>query len=231
MIQSIKAQRVQLASLAELRIGSRRAKPARNWFRPGSLKTWWLFAAFVSGMGLAMLAEDLILEQRNNRLEFSVPRTDFFAGQPSARLRNALEVPFLIKTTLWSGNKTHVFSSAVDQFVVSFDIFEETYSVVKVQAPRKSKSHLTAKAAQAWCINEMSLDTTGLSGTEPLWARLEIVAQDPPRDGSLLGDSVSEHGISLGALVEFFGRSPGSKPIMLEYPQFTLDQLKHTRAF
>jgi hypothetical protein len=231
MIQSIKTQGAPLASRWEPGTGSRRTKLARTWFWPGSLKTWWLFVAFVSGLALAIITEDLILEHRNNRLEFSAPRTDFFAGQPSARLRNALEVPFLIKTTLWSGNKTHVFSSAVDQFVVSFDIFEETYSVVKVQAPRKSKAHLTAKEAQKWCINEMSLDTTGLSGTEPLWARLEILPQDPPRDGSLLGDSVSGSGISLGALVEFFGRSPGSKPIMLEYPQFTLDQLKHTRAF
>jgi len=202
------------------------------------IKTWWFFAAFLSGMLLAMLAEamlseDLILQHRNRRLEFSAPRTDFFAGQPMVRLRNAAEVPFIIKTTLFSGKKDHVFISAVDRFIVSFDIWEKTekaYSVVKVEAPRKTAAHLTAKDAQAWCLSQMSLDTTGLSGSEPLWARLEVRAEDPPRDGGLLGDSVTSSGISLTSLIDFMSR-PGSQPQKtLEYPAFTLDQLKPTRG-
>lgn len=196
-----------------------------------SIKTWWLFAAFLTGMALAMVAEDLILKHRNNRLEFSAPHTDLFTGQSLARLHNAAEVPFLIKTTLWSGNRTHVFQSAVDRFVVSFDLWEQTFSVVKVAAPQKSASHLTAAAARDWCISQMALDTTGLSGSEPLWARLEIRAEDPPRDGSLLGDSVNSSGISLTTLIEIFGRAPGAQPHWtLDYPQFTLDSLKSTRG-
>jgi hypothetical protein len=190
-----------------------------------------LFAAFLSGMALAMLAEDLILSHRNNRLEFSAPRTDFFAGQPMARLHNALDQPFVIRTTLFSGSKNHMYATAVDRFVVSFDIFQETYSVKKMAAPRKSASHLpTAKAAQAWCLSQMSLDTSGLSGSEPLWARLEIRAEDPPRDGSPLGDSVNSSGISLLPLIELLGRPAGSQPVTLESPQFTLDQVTPTRG-
>jgi hypothetical protein len=203
-----------------------------------SIKAWWLFAAFLSGMGLAMVAEDLILHHRNNRLEFSAPNTNIITGQPLARLKNAAEVPFLIKTTLWSGTKTHVFTSAADQFIVSFDIWEKTdkaYSVVKVAAPRKMASHLTAKALRDWCLSQMSLDTTGLSGSEPLWARLEIRAEDPLRDGSWLGDSVNSSGISpatlIATLIEIFGRPAGSQPHWtLDYPQFTLDSLKSTRG-
>jgi hypothetical protein len=203
-----------------------------------SIKTWWFFAAFFSGMALAMLAEamlseDLILQHRNQRLEFSAPRTDFFAGQPLTRLHNASEVSFVIKTTLFSGKKDHVFTSAVDRFIVSFDIWDKTekaYSVVKVEAPRKTAAHLTAKDAQAWCLSQMSLDTTGLSGSEPLWARLDVRAEDPPRDGGLLGDSVTSSGISLTSLIDFWSR-PGSQPQKtLEYPAFTLDQLKPTRG-
>ena len=182
-----------------------------------------------------MVAEDLILSQRNNRLEFAAPRTDFFTGSPLARLKNADEVPFVIKTTLWSGKKDHIFTSAADRFIVSFDIWEKTdkaYSVIKVEAPRKTASHLTAKAAQKWCLDQMSLDYTGLSGSEPLWARLEIRAEDPARDGSMFGDSVNSSGISLiTSLVEIFGRQAGSQQHWtLDYPQFTLDSLKSTRG-
>jgi hypothetical protein len=199
-----------------------------------SIKTWWFFAAFFSGMALAMLAdamlsEDLILQHRNHRLEFSAPRTDFFAGPALTRLHNASEVSFVIKTTLFSGTKDHVFTSTVDKFVVSFDLWEEKFSVVDRRA-QKSVKNLTAKAAQAWCLSQMSLDTTGLSGNQPLWARLEIGVEDPPRDGGLLGDSVTSSGISLPSLIEFWSR-PGSQPQKtLEYPAFTLDQLRPTRG-
>src|ERR1700684_425153 len=123
-----------------------------------SIKTRWLVAAFLSGLALAMVAEDLILKHRDNRLEFSAPHTDILTGQTLVRLRNAAEVPFLIKTTLWSGNKNHVFTSAADRFIVSFDLWEKTYSVVKVEAPRKTMSHLTATALRDWCVGRMSLD-------------------------------------------------------------------------
>lgn len=194
-----------------------------------SIKPSWILATFLAGMLVAMVAEDLILTQRNHRLEFSAPHVDFFAGQPMARLHNAAEVPFVIRTTLWSGSKNHVFQTATDRFVISFDIFgegENNYYVVKTQAPRKSASHLSAKAAQAWCLSQMGLDTSGLSGKETLWARLEIRAEDPPRDGGVLGGSVSSSGISLiNPLIDILSRPGPQKPITLEYPAFTLDSL------
>ena len=202
------------------------------------IKPWWVLVTFLAGMAVAMLTEDLILDNRNNRLEFSAPHTDFFAGKPMERLSNALEVSFIIRTTLWSGTRNHVYRTAVDQFVVSKDLWEpdKPFQVVKMEAPRKTVSHLTAKAAQAWCLSQMSLDLTGLSDKEPLWARLEIRAEDPPADGSLLGDSVNSSGISLTngltKLVEILSRPAGSqKTITLDYPPaFTLDELKHKRG-
>ncbi len=192
--------------------------------------------AFLSGLAIAVITEDLILEHRNNRLEFSAPRTDFFAGKPSARLKNAEDVPFVIRTTLWSGNKNHVFATTVDRFVVSYDIWaaspDTAYMVVKTTAtPVKKVMHVSAKNAQAWCLSQMSLDTTGLSDHETLWARLEIQAEDAQRQGSVLESSVNSAGISLTPLIELLSRPAGSQPrLELNYDAFTLDQLKHTRG-
>ena len=179
-----------------------------------------------------MVAEDLILNNRDNRLEFSAPHTDFFAGKPMDRLKFGIEVPYVIRTKLWSGSRNHVYRQAVDRFIVSKDLWEqESYQVVKVGSPEKTVKHLTAKAAQAWCLNQMSLDTSGLSGSEPLWARLEIRAEEP-HDG-LLGDSVNSSGISLlPTLIEILGKPAGSQPNWtLDYPPaFTLDSLKRLRS-
>ena len=198
-----------------------------------AIKYWWLVVAFLSGLAVAMLAEDLILDAHDNRLEFSAPRLHFLSGKPLERLRNAAEVPFDFKLTLWSGDRAHVSRLLADRFVVSYDIWEETFSVNKIQLPRRSGSHFSASAAEMWCMEQMSLDVTGLKSSEPLWARLEIRAQDPARDGTLpFGrGSITESGISLNSLIEILSRPPPAQQPHwdLEAGPITLDALRSHR--
>jgi hypothetical protein len=198
-----------------------------------SVRAWWFVVAFLTGMVLAMGVEELILSAHDNRLEFSTP-VHFLVGQPLARLRNAAEVPFDIQTKLWSGKNKTLFREAEDRFVVSFDIWEMTYSVVALQTPRKSKTHLTAAAAEKWCMDQMTLDTTGLSNSEPIWTLLDIRAEEPVRDGGLFGrGEIGESGISLFTpLIEVF-----SRPARSQQPHWTfkrgpetLDQVARTRG-
>src|SRR6267154_2478572 len=105
--------------------------------RSHTIKTWWLVAAFVSGLALAMFAEELILNWRDNRLEFSAPRVHFLVGKPLERLHNAAPVPFDFQVTLSSGTKNHLFRRVADRFVVSYDVWQEDFKVSKIQAPAK----------------------------------------------------------------------------------------------
>lgn len=198
-----------------------------------AIKYWWLILAFLSGFALAMLAEDLILESRDNRLEFSAPRLHFLSGKPLERLRNAAEVPFDFQITLWAGDHSHVARSAVDRFVVSYDLWEETFSVQKTQIPRKSGSHFRASAAEAWCLEQMSMDVSGIPSSQPLWARLEVRAQEAPRDGSLpFGrGNITDSGISLNSLIEIFSRPPPSPQarFVMDAGPITLDALRGRR--
>src|SRR5689334_16808765 len=133
-------------------------------------------------MALAMFAEELILHSHDNRLEFA-PQIHFISGQPLVRLRNAAEVPFDFQATLWSANRTHVFRNA-DRFVVSFDVWQEQFSVTKTKAPQKTAAHLSAADVESWCVREMAMDAPAwLTGSEPFWARLEVRAENPEREG------------------------------------------------
>ena len=69
-----------------------------------AIKSWWLIVAFLSGFALAMWPRSLILNWRDNRLEFSAPRVHFLRGKPLELLHNAAPVPFDFQVTLWSGN-------------------------------------------------------------------------------------------------------------------------------
>jgi hypothetical protein len=198
-----------------------------------TIKSWWLVLAFLSGFALAMAAEELILNTHDNRLEFSAPRLHFLAGKPLEALHNAAPVSFDFQATLWSGTRTHIFRRTAERFVVSYDLWEEKFSVTKLQAPRKSVSHLLAKAAESWCVEQMSMDLTGLDSGDPLWARLEVRAQDGRTGGSVFGrGNISDSGISLTSLIEIFSRPAQSTQShwSLDAGPFTLDDLKRSHG-
>jgi len=198
-----------------------------------SIKLWWLLAAFLCGLAAAMIAEDLILDWKGQRLEFSAPRVHFLAGKPLQRLRNAAPVPFDFQITLWAGDHNHVFRRSAERFVVSYDLWEETFAVTRLQTPRKSTSHLSATAAEAWCLDQMPMDISGLSENQPFWARLEIRAQDFKDPVPLFGRGhVDESGISLASLIEIFSRPPQGAQMHLSVDTgpLTLDQLRRSRG-
>jgi hypothetical protein len=196
-----------------------------------AIKSWWLIVAFLSGFTLAMMAEELILNWHNNRLEFAAPRVHFLGGRPLEMLHNAEPVPVDFQLTVFSGSRTHVFQQVTDQFVVSYALWEERFKVVKTQSPRRMAEHLTAEKAEAWCWEQMTMDPGGLAGTEPFWARFEIRAEDG-HDGPLFGrGSITESGISLTSLIEVFSRRARSQQSHwgpFEAGPFTLDELKRS---
>jgi hypothetical protein len=177
-----------------------------------TIKTWWWILTFVSGLAIAMMSEELLLHWRNNRLELGLStRVHFLEKKPLELLHNAAAVPFNFNVTVWSGNKNHVLARNFDQFIISYDLWDQTFKVVKTQSPRMEKEHLTQAAAEAWCIERMTMDLPGVAPNEPLWVRLEIRAEDG-KEGSLFGrgarGSVNESGISLSGLIDLFSRPP-----------------------
>jgi hypothetical protein len=205
---------------------------------PRTIKPWWLIAAFFSGLAFAMWAEELILNVREtSRVDFSVPRTHFLTGKPLARMHNSDQVPFLIRATLWSGNKAHVLKDTVGRFLVSYDLFEEKFSVRELEPARKSVDRLTDVGAETWCLQQMSIDVTGVGGSEPLWARLDIRALDGKENNALFSKAdITDSGISLNSItakmIELFSRpAQGSQPHWGPYEAgpITLDELRRSR--
>ena len=200
--------------------------------RVRTIKTWWLIAAFLSGLAVAMAAEELILSTQDNRLEFAAPRLHFLVGKPLERLRNASEVPFDFKVTLWSGSRNHVLRDNASRFVVSYDLWEEKFSVTNLVTPRRTARHLTNVAAEAWCLREMSMDVSGVGPNVPLWARLEIRAEDGKEGGLPFGrGNITDSGISLTSLIEIFSRPAATTQPhwWVEAGPMTLEELRRSR--
>ena len=170
-----------------------------------------------------------MLRAQENRLEFSAPQLHFITGRPLERLRNAAPVAYDIKVTLWAGNRNNIQGSQTARFVISYALWEERYSVTKVSStPRRSASHMKDSEAEAWCLQEMSMDVTGVPANQPLWARMEIRADDD-RNFGLFRGKISEDGITLtDYFVELFSGKPraGQSYWDLAAGPVRLDQLR-----
>jgi hypothetical protein len=194
-----------------------------------TIKTWWLILAFVSGFGLAMWAEDLAFNWRNNYLEFSAPHMHFLTGKSLERLQHGAQVPFDFKVELYSGTKSHLFSRLAERFLVSYDVWGEQFSVVKTQSPRNRVSHLDAAEAEAWCLKQMPVNPVGLDNAENLWARVEVRVPPDGKSANPFGrDSISESGINLTGLIELFSKPPASAQPhwILDAGPMTLEEVK-----
>jgi hypothetical protein len=201
-----------------------------------TIKPWWLLVAFLAGLAVALGSGELILSLRENRLELSAPRVNFLSGQPLARLKNATAVPFAIQVTLYSARQNSVINRTSGRCVFSFDIWqhEREFRVVTLDPPRQA-SRLSDRDAEKWCLTPlMTFDVSRVTRSEPLWARVDIRAEESPRTGGIFGASVSESGVSLtnglASLVELFSRPPQSaQPHWdLKTEKFTLADLIRT---
>jgi hypothetical protein len=197
--------------------------------RVQSIRFWWIALAFMGGIATAMFAEELILRAQGTRLDFSAPRFHYLVGRPLARLKNAEPVAFVFQARLAAGNRTNVVKQNTARFVISYDLWEERYAVTKTTPSRKTASHLTAADAEAWCVQEMSItDLNGVAANQPLWATLDIRAQEENDAPLFSRNDISDAGISLNGLIELFSKPSKATQShwILEAGPVTLEQLR-----
>lgn len=152
-----------------------------------------LFALSVSG-------EDLVPRYRDGGLQVSDRRLHFIAGKTLERLRNGMSVPFDFQLTISAGTRNNALARAFERFVVSYDVWEEKFWVVRAR-DRRSSQRLSATQAESWCLDNLSVSDPGIRNGENLWARLEVRTADT-RDQI----AASADGISLTTLIEIFSR-------------------------
>jgi hypothetical protein len=68
-----------------------------------------------------------------------------------------------------------------DVFTLSFDLWEERVAVSRGGTPPKAVSHLLAREAEAWCLDNLALPIADLAArgrAAPFWIRLTSVVDD-----------------------------------------------------
>ncbi len=156
------------------------------------------------GIGLAkgMESEGLDVWLAEGLLRVAAPKLKFVAGKPLERLQNGAPVPFAFQLAISTDRWATILSRDIERFVLSYDLWEEKFAVAKMGHPRKSVTHLSARAAEAWCVDELSLAPAGIGPSQPFWVRLDVRAENPAEQAEL----DRQENMSLTRLIEIFSR-------------------------
>jgi hypothetical protein len=131
------------------------------------------------------------------------PAFHFLDGEAITRLRDGQVVRLELQLAILSGPGAAASAEHRRTFVLSYDLWEERFAVALPGAPRRAVSHLTAAAAEAWCVQQLQVPVTamGTLGRDvPFWIRLDARLID----GS--ADTPDDQGLTLQRLIELLSR-------------------------
>jgi len=170
-----------------------------------------LGAALVAGTAISALAVEynefrLAARLEGDLLHVSAPNFRFLAGKSGERLKDGNSVGFIAQMTV-SGSPNYVLADAhsVARFAVSYDIWEERFSVTLIgdrSNPKRTASHLSASAAEAWCFDKLTINRAELPSDRPFYLQVDLRVEDPRDQSSVIGDT----GISIARMLEVFSR-------------------------
>jgi hypothetical protein len=137
-------------------------------------------------------------------LQVQAPGFGFVEGPVLDRLREGRSVRVDLELLVLEGPQGAAVGRTHESFALSFDLWEERFAVTRLGTPSRSVSHLRAKAAEAWCLQTLSIPTASLGRVAlgPFWIRLAYRVQDAVRNTDPSGDE----GFTLRTLIDRLSR-------------------------
>jgi hypothetical protein len=173
-------------------------------------------------------AQALAVDAVGDALKIRAPGFSFLKGDPLARLKDGRAVRVELAALVLGAPGKSPAATTRRIYSLSYDLWEERFAVTVVDARPQSVSHLTLAAAEAWCVEQLTIPLRALGGLGrdlPFWIRLEYRMLD----GDHLPDS-SDSGYTLQALIEALSRrrTTESAPPPLEAGPFRLPMRAQT---
>src|SRR5436309_2671275 len=132
-------------------------------------RRWWLVASFGAPLAVGLSAQSLKVRLDGDDLRVAAPQIKFLNGRALERLKDGATVVFLAQLSLSSEINAPAIKRAVDRFVVSYDVWEQKFSVTQTGMEHRTVSHLSSGAAESWCLDNLALGIGGLAPDKPFW--------------------------------------------------------------
>jgi hypothetical protein len=169
--------------------------------------------------GTRAVAQTLSIDTSGDVLKVRAHGFSFLKGDPLARLKDGRSVRVELAVMALAGADKSPAATTRRIFALSYDLWEERFAVTTVGVRSQSVSHLPLAAAEAWCVEQMTIPLSALGRETSFWVRLEYRLLDGDADANAdAGDS----GFTLQALIELLSRrrKPEASPRALEAGPF-----------
>ena len=170
-----------------------------------------LFTLLWAPVGFAALtfaqSARLIVERDGDRLRISAPQLHFLDGRPLEQLHDGRSVTYVFTVSLQVERGQAGGPRLTRQVVFSYDLWEERFSVARVDQPSTSASHLTAAAAEAWCMDLLSLPASAAPTDKTFVVKLDCSLRE--EDGQAADAPAAT---TLTGLIDLLSRKPRAAP-------------------
>ena len=167
-----------------------------------------LIAAMLSSLDARLGSQSMTVTTTGGEVRVQAPGFHFISGQPLARLKDGLTLRVELEIRVLAGPGAAAAAAQSRQtFVLSYDLWEERFAATVSGTGSRSVSHLTAAAAEAWCIQQLAVPVGGLGSlrTQPFWIRLESRILNGKSDGR------EDEGLTLRGIIDTLSRRQASE--------------------
>lgn len=168
-------------------------------------------------------AQSVTLTRVNETLHVRAPEFRFLQGRVLTQLRDGRTARLDVRLELLGRANGPVLALTEQAFNVSFDLWEERFAVTRIGQPARSVSHLTSTAAEAWCLENVTIAASAIQADRrtAVWMRLVLKA----RDDAPARQTDEESGFSIRILIDALGRRDArdAQPLVLEAGPFNVN--------
>ena len=164
---------------------------------------WALVAIALVAGPVLLVAQSFAVLAQEGALHLRNPQLRFIEGPISERLQEGRTVRIDFEVTVLEKAQGPSVAKAQHSFNLSFDLWEQRFAVTQIGNSPRSISHLTARAAEGWCFDNLTVPLAALGrfARDPFWVRVEyrVPERTPATDAE-------ESTFTLRTLIDVFSR-------------------------
>ena len=162
--------------------------------------------AFFGTVIVSLEAQNVTLARTTDAIGVRVPGLGLIKGDTLAQLKDGKAVRVEFDLAVLPGPGGTAAAHTRQLFALSYDLWEERFAVTLTGPPRRSVSYLTASAAEAWCLEQLTVAVSqiGKLRDAPFWIRLEYRILD----GDTATPRPDDSGLTLRGMIEALSRRP-----------------------
>jgi hypothetical protein len=166
----------------------------------------------------------LKVELHGDYLSVNAPQLHFLAGKAMQKLQNGSTLNCLMTLSVTPRHGVKPVFFVKERLIVSFDLWEETYSIIESRPGGRSASRLTPEMVEDWFLEKVKIPVRSIPDGEFFMIVFECRTEG--NDAGEIGQDSST--TTLAALIDLFGRKKHEAPVRWEASAgpLRLDDLK-----